>query len=192
MFISHDREKLINAIIYFVRETKHAHTLKLFKLLFFLDFEHFRQTGRIVTGQQYKAWPKGPAPSGLWHELEAGGEKDFHAAISLQIERDHITDEVLRRDLKPKKPFDSKFFSKRELRIMERLAFFFKETKGEDMTEFSHAQKQPWSKTWNEGKGKGAVISPDLALEANALMPETATIDKDELKLRRELLREIV
>jgi hypothetical protein len=43
MFVSRDREKLINAIIYFLRETKHCHTLKLFKLLYFADFEHFNR-----------------------------------------------------------------------------------------------------------------------------------------------------
>jgi hypothetical protein len=42
MFVSHDREKLINAIVYFLGETNHCHTLKLFKLLNFSDFEHFR------------------------------------------------------------------------------------------------------------------------------------------------------
>ena len=191
MFVSHDREKLLNAIIYFVRETKRAHTLKLFKLLNFLDFEHFRQTGRIVTGLEYCAWQNGPAPRELWNELERGGDKDFHEAILLKIELDHITDEVLRRDLKPKKNFDSKYFSKRELKIMERLAFFFKETKGEDMSEFSHGQKQPWSKVWNNGKGKSELIPPDLAFEAEPLMPEIPNIDKAELALRKDMLREI-
>ena len=55
MFVSRDREKLLNAIIYFLRETKHCHTLKLFKLLNFADFEHFRQKGRTITGLEYRA-----------------------------------------------------------------------------------------------------------------------------------------
>lgn len=82
MFISHHREKLLNAIIYFTAKTKRCHTLKLFKLLYFLDFEHFRQTGQSVTGLRYVAWPKGPAPDELWHELDAP-KPDLAAAISV-------------------------------------------------------------------------------------------------------------
>src|SRR4029077_2080417 len=38
------------------------------ELLHFLGFEHFRQTGRTVTGSLYSAWPMGPVPDDLWHE----------------------------------------------------------------------------------------------------------------------------
>jgi hypothetical protein len=69
MLVTKERDKLISAIIYFVRSTKHCHTLKIFKLLNFLDFEHFRQTGRTVTGLRYSAWPMGPVPDDFWHEI---------------------------------------------------------------------------------------------------------------------------
>jgi len=65
MFVSRDREKLLNAIIYFLRETNHCHTLKLFKLLNFSDVEHFRQTGKTIFNLKYKAWDKGPGPRPL-------------------------------------------------------------------------------------------------------------------------------
>ncbi len=81
MIVDRQREKLLNAITYFVQNTKHCHTLKLFKLLFFLDFEHYRQTGRAVTGQKYVAWPQGPAPNALWHELQKGGDVDLRKQI---------------------------------------------------------------------------------------------------------------
>jgi len=35
---------------------------KLFKLLYLLDFHHFRETGRSVTGLEYRAWKHGPVP----------------------------------------------------------------------------------------------------------------------------------
>lgn len=59
MFVSHDREKLINAIVRFTRYTNHCHKLKLFMLLNFLDFEHYRQTGRPSIGLKYGAWGMG-------------------------------------------------------------------------------------------------------------------------------------
>jgi hypothetical protein len=50
-----DREKLIQAILYFALNTQHLGKTKLFKLLYLLDFDHFRHTGRSVTGMEYRA-----------------------------------------------------------------------------------------------------------------------------------------
>src|SRR5262245_14607633 len=124
MFVSHDREKLINAIVYFLRETNHTHALKLFKLLNFADLEHFRQTGRTIFGLAYRAWPKGPAPTKIKTELKSGGDKDLKAAVALWEEKDDLTDELLRRVLKPKSQFNSTHFTKRELKILKRIAEF--------------------------------------------------------------------
>jgi hypothetical protein len=55
MLITYERNKLINAIVYFAQNTQHLGKTKLFKLLYLLDFEHFRQTGRSVTGLDYYA-----------------------------------------------------------------------------------------------------------------------------------------
>jgi uncharacterized phage-associated protein len=190
MFVSRNREKLINAILYFLRETQHCHTLKLFKLLNSADFEHFRQTGRTITGLDYRALPKGPVPTALFEEIKRGGAGDLKNAIALYEVKDEITDALLRRDLKPKIPFDKKWFSKREIKVLERVAEFFRELKAEDMSEFSHENKRPWASVYNEGKGSGSLISPDLSLESPALVNESPTISKEELEDRRELLRD--
>jgi uncharacterized phage-associated protein len=191
MLVSRDREKLLNALIYFIRETKHAHTLKLFKLLNLLDFEHFRQTGRTVTGLDYEAFKNGPVPRSLWKEFQHGGNADLRAAIAMWAEKDEINDAVLRRVLKPRVGFDPKYFTKRELKIMERLAFFFQDFKAEDMTEFSHGYKKPWTKIWDNGKGKNATIPPELSLESDPIISGIPNIPKDDLELRKELLRDI-
>jgi uncharacterized phage-associated protein len=190
MFVSHNREKLVNAIVYFLRETKHCHTLKLFKLLNFADFEHFRQTGRTITGLDYRALPQGPVPTKLFEELRKGGAADLRAVIALWEERDDLTDELLRRVLKPKSEFDSKFFTKRELNVLARIAEFFKESKAADMSEFSHMKHLPWANVYQGGKGSGNVIAPDLILKTEGLMKEAPTIDDVELEYRRELLRD--
>src|SRR6218665_889637 len=98
MIVSREREKLIQAIVFFAQKTKHPHTMKLFKLLNFLDFEHFRQTGRSVTVLDYAAWDMGPVPPKLWKELSDGPGKDFLDAIALIVEKDSVTGKILRRD----------------------------------------------------------------------------------------------
>jgi uncharacterized phage-associated protein len=191
MFVSRDREKLINAIVYFLRETKHCHTLKLFKLLNFADFEHFRQKGRPIFGLKYSALPNGPVPTELWEEIKRGGDQDLHSAVTIREIKDEITDELLRRDLKPRIQFDKKYFTKRELTILDRVAEFFKELKAEDMSEFSHMKRLPWRSVYQEGKGSGKLIPLELSLDSDPLVHNVPTIDREELEYRRELLRDI-
>src|SRR5258708_1136939 len=138
MIVSRDREKLIHAMVFFCRHTKHCHTLKLFKLLNLLDSEHFRQTGRTVTGLKYYAWQQGPVPSELWNELDKGPSEDLRHALTVTTRRDSVTRSVDRRDLKPKIEVNRKLFSRRELDIMRKLALFFDDARGEDMSELSH------------------------------------------------------
>jgi len=63
MIITHQRDKLINAIIYLSSNTNYCGKTKLMKLLYFRDFKHFRQTGKSVTGLDYYAWEMGPVPT---------------------------------------------------------------------------------------------------------------------------------
>jgi uncharacterized phage-associated protein len=191
MFISRNREKLINAIIYFLRETNHCHTLKLFKLLNFSDFEHFRQTGRTIFSLDYRALPKGPVPTDLLEEMKHGGSKDLKAAINIIEVKDQITGEIKRRDLKPRATFDKKWFTPRELKILARIAELFRDLKADDMSEFSHKSKKPWATVFDNGKGQGHVIPPELVFDAEPLMHEIANIDPEELEIRKELLRDI-
>ena len=192
MFVSRDREKLLNAIIYFLRETNHCHTLKLFKLLNFSDFEHFRQTGRTIFGLDYRALPMGPVPTELLEEIKRGGASDLKAAINLTEIRDEITGELKRRDLKPRAVFDEKWFTPRELKVLARIAEFFRDLKADDMTEFSHQNKKPWATIYQNGKGNGRLISPELIFDAEPLMHEVPRIDPEELEYRREMLRDVV
>lgn len=70
MLKNHEREKLLNAIIFFAQNTRNLGKVKLWNLLYFLDFQHYRDVGRSVTGLQYFAWPKGPVPVELQNEVE--------------------------------------------------------------------------------------------------------------------------
>lgn len=192
MFVTRDREKLLNAIIYFLRETKHCHTLKLFKLLNFSDFEHFRQTGRTIFNLKYKAWDKGPVPTKLWGEFKFKPSDDLKKHVLLNQFKDGITDKTLRLDLKPLKKFDKQYFSKREMAILERVAFLFKELKADDMSEFSHMKHLPWAAVYKNGKGSNEEIPPELALESEPLINEAPTLPIEEVKFRQELLRDSV
>jgi len=157
MIITHHREKLINAIIYFAKNTKYCGKTKLLKLLYFLDFSHFRETGRSVTGLDYSAWQMGPVPKDLFDELSDNMLSDLKGAIKI-VQLDNF------QKITPKKKFDDKYFSKREIKLLEKWSFIFKEAISEDMVNVTHLANKPWEKTLYE-KGEYKKIDYLLSID---------------------------
>lgn len=164
MLITHEREKLINAIVYFATNTHHCGKIKLFKLLYLLDFEHFSQTGRSVTGLDYRAWQLGPVPIRLMQEWE-DLKPDLAAAVSIQPER---VNSYVRERVVPQAEFDDRHFSKRELRLLMELADRYREVFSPKMIDVTHAENGAWDKVWNNGQGFDQPITYDLALAEDA------------------------
>lgn len=160
MLVSHEREKLINAIIYFAQNTKHLGKIKLFKLLYLLDFEHYRSTGRSVTGLKYHAWQYGPVPVALaqeWEDLQP----DMAAAVSIQPEKiiDYVRETVVS-DV----PFDDSHFTKREMRIMAGIAGKYRDELSHKMIDVTHAENGAWATVWRSGAGFDQPIDYTLAV----------------------------
>jgi uncharacterized phage-associated protein len=154
MLIDRSREKLINAIIYFAKNTNVCGKVKLFKLLYFLDFEHFRQTGRSVTEMEYFAWRMGPVPVALYDEINVispdMAEKIEFSTIP------YLKGEMLK--ITPLAKFDDSHFSKREMQILEQLAKEFRDTLADDMIEKTHLKHLPWHRIYHdEGKKQGHI-----------------------------------
>jgi hypothetical protein len=105
--------------------------------------------------------------------------------------RDDINDRTLLRIIKPKTRFDPSWFTKRELVIMERLVFYFQETKANDMTDVSHARDMPWGKIYDDGKGKGHLIPYELSLQSDTLIKDMPTLSDEEYRYRSEVFGDI-
>jgi len=149
MLLTHEREKLINAIIFFAKHTRFLGKTKLCKLLYFLDFEHYKETGRSVTGMDYYAWKMGPVPVDLYEEVEMP-EPDMAANVAF-VEK--LTKRGPMLTVKPLAAFDGSLFSKRELRIMQSLAEEFRDVQSDDIIEATHLENEPWHKIYvDEGK----------------------------------------
>jgi hypothetical protein len=155
-FVFHDREKLINAIVFFAHNMQHLNKVKLFKLLYLLDFEHFGLTGCSVTNLSYCAKGKGPVPIALekeWKHFKSDLEK------AIQIESN---DSII-----PKVAFDDSHFTKRELRLMAQLVEQYKTKYPQDLIEVTHDKKGAWYKVWNNSKGRDAIIPYELSISAD-------------------------
>lgn len=160
MIRSREREKLIEAAVFFSANTDCCGKIKLIKLLYLLDFEHFRQTGRSVTGLEYSAWKMGPVPVALFEEWDALGA-DFAQAVDIVPERvyDYSRERVV-----PRRPFDDSHFTRRELRLMNELAEKHKEDLSQPLVGLTHRERGPWDKIWDSGRGYQERIPYTLAV----------------------------
>lgn len=174
MIITYHREKLINAIIYFAKNTKYCGKTKLLKLLYFLDFRHFKQTGKSVTGLDYYAWDMGPVLKDLYIELD-DMRPDLKAAIK-ELPKGGFQKII------PKKKFDGDYFSKRELKLLKDVSYIFQDAKADDMVESTHLKNEPWDRTLKE-RGKYHKIDYMLSIDNidNSLSASEARERREEI-----------
>ena len=97
MIINHHKEKAYHAATFFLNNIPTCSEENLRILLYAFDFEHYRQTGRSVTNLNYEAWTKGETPAEI---LDAIKNKNADICES----------------------FNEKFFSKRQLKLLQDIA----------------------------------------------------------------------
>jgi uncharacterized phage-associated protein len=180
MLATHEREKLINAVIYFARNTRFCGKTKLFKLLYFADFEHFKALGRSVTGLNYFAWKMGPVPVELHEEIEQP-ERDMADAVQFE-ERPVKNGTMLL--IKPRREFDARHFTKRELAILDRLATEYRSATAEDMIESTHLENRPWHRVYEQEGRRQQQIPYEYAVNQ-----QEADLLEGLISERREILR---
>jgi uncharacterized phage-associated protein len=177
------KEKRINAIRYFCRHTKNLTETKLYKLLYFLDFFHFKQVGRPVTDLEYFAWDFGPVPTKLFFEIkEIKAPKEILMCII--EERDAETGEKKKSSFKSLQAPDLDVFSEREIEILENVAYIFRDARAKDMTEITHLKNEPWHRTL-VAKGEKAKIDFILSLDKDAKVGEE--VARERLRLSHEM-----
>lgn len=160
MLKNRNREKFLQAILYFAHNTAALGKIKLFKLLYLLDFEHFRQTGRSVTGLEYRALKMGPVPTELFQQWD---ELDDDVSAAIRIVPEPVID-YCREKVVPLQEFNDEHFSKRELRLLESIASRYRDTLSEAMIDVTHAENGAWNRIWAGGDGAYQPIPYALAV----------------------------
>lgn len=172
-----NKGKLINSILYFAKNVKYPGKTKICKLLFNLDFVHFKETGKSVTGLDYYAWERGPVPKSLFYKLSGDIiSEEFQPYLEI------IKREKLHEICSKKKP-NLSVFSKREKRILEEVAVIYKYANAEEMTKISHLKENPWYTTL-KSKGEKKI---DYML---ALDDTVESINKEEATVRQKFIQE--
>ena len=169
------RKKLLNAVLFFASYTKRVNLGKLSKLLYFLDFIHFNQTGYPSIGLKYYTFEKGPVPKDFWLEIrDADVPEDFKGKIGLIRRTDDFAPNYKEVEIRALEKPDLSVFTQREIEILDDLAFVYKEATASDMSEVTHLPKQPWDITKRE-KGNNKPIDYLLSIgEESAVSTEDA------------------
>jgi len=170
MISSTQRQKLLHSIIYFVENTERCQKLKLFKLLAHLDFEHFKETGRTVTGLDYYALEKGPVPRDLNSELR-GTVQDLDGVVGVSTVANGNDWHVVK--FKALQEFNTDLFSRRELKILKRLAEEYRDALGAKMIDSTHLPNDPWDIAYRSEPG--SLIDPLTALGEGSISEDLAS-----------------
>jgi hypothetical protein len=180
-----DREKLLNAILFFSKRVKYPVTTKIFKLLFVFDFFHFKQYGQTVTNLNYFARLTGPVPSDFLEEIKSGTlPEDFQKDLALAPFQP-VSMNAEEFEFQAKRPAALGIFSQREKKILDELVHAFEDASPHMMSEAAFLKNRPWKKTL-EDKGEGALIDYLLAIDNEARI--TREHAEEALKERRKKL----
>lgn len=140
-----NEEKYRNAILYFAHHVRQVGRTKLWKLLYYLDFDHYERYGTSVTGAQYWRWDNGPVPStglAMTRQMQVDGDIDivpqptgFQNSLLLVV---------------PLHPFDRSVFTDTEWEMLQAVARKWKFHTARDMSNATHGER-PWQEAEPNG-----------------------------------------
>jgi len=118
-FVNFNSEKIINLILYIAEKTKGIFATKLNKLLWYIDFIHFKEYSISITGSVYKHLPHGPVPDNYKWIIVAAEEKGLEEEEIiypsgkggiLYVSSAHIDDSYFNKDEKKVVDFALNYF----------------------------------------------------------------------------------
>jgi hypothetical protein len=133
---------------------------KLFKILFYADFEAFGNYGDPITGVPYKKWPFGPAPAS-YSRIQAEMLRDRTIRVVQRRVYDHVQQRVL-----PLRDPSVDLFSASQISIVDRWIRFFWNKSAREVSRYSHG------KAW-----KLASNNQGIPYEAVFISDEPVTFD---------------
>jgi putative zinc finger/helix-turn-helix YgiT family protein len=131
-----DLAKLVNAILFFCKDTEGRWKTVLNKLLFYADFKHCKEYTVSITGSRYARIPYGPAPDNWTHYLALLIEEG-----ALRVEEVYYPNDVIGERLVAEKKPDLALFSDTELKILASVKEDLKDWSAKKVSDFSHDEK---------------------------------------------------
>ena len=103
----------------------------------------------------------GPVPKALHQAIQNNDEELLeHFEIEHQF-----TGEFESISLRSRKPFEKKYFSRRELKLLEEVANSFYMQTGKEMEDFTHREGMPWHRVYKVEENKNGEIPYEYQLD---------------------------
>ena len=123
-------KKYENAILYFASSCEKVGKLKLAKLLYFSDFNHFEKYLESITNTNYIHQKYGPVPEDYWDVINTMLTKKLIKIDKISTEYEHEFEKII-----PLKKPNLKVFTKEELETIKKVVDNFKSDNAEQMKE---------------------------------------------------------
>jgi len=136
-----DLAKTMNMILYVTQSLDGVFKTKINKLLWYMDFLHFKKFSVSISGSSYVHLPYGPIPD------------DYDLIIGVMmnekfLEKEEVAfgKEIVGENLKALSAYDSNYFNDSELKVMDFVIEHFKNFTCRQISEYSHKEK-PYKNT---------------------------------------------
>ncbi len=137
-----DTIKYQNAILYFIQHCNNEHlgATKLNKLVYYLDFLHYRDAGKTVTGDIYTHKQYGPVPNSIDYIINLLQKED-----KLAVTENPFNDENSghRKKYETKVASDTSCFDKEELKLLQGICKAFEQYNTQTIVAQTHLEA-PW------------------------------------------------
>lgn len=152
-YVVPDAEKFAELVLFFFQHIDNLFKVKLLKLLFYCDFQHYRLTGHAITGQRYRAIQHGPVPQEYGQRLQEMVQQEllaasFHASI---VQSDNGSPVLV---YKPKRKANLEVFSESERQVIEQVYQKLGKKSRLELENLSHTER-----AWKENKAQNGRIS---------------------------------
>lgn len=143
----YDVKKIANAIIYFIDNNVHSlGSTKLMKLCFYADKYHLEEYGKPIFNHSYTKLPRGPVPTWLYSIVRTSisGNYDYDFQEEVNVFNEYIGIEEVSYNkyiqviFTKKQEFNNKFFSKTQLKILNKVIEEFRTITAAEISELSH------------------------------------------------------
>lgn len=143
----YDVKKIANAIIYFIDNNVHSlGSTKLMKLCFYADKYHLEEYGKPIFNHSYTKLPRGPVPTWLYSIVitSISGNYDYDFQEEVNVFNEYIGIEEVSYNkytqviFTKKQEFNNKFFSKTQLKILNKVIEEFRTITAAEISELSH------------------------------------------------------
>lgn len=144
--------KLTNLLLYLIATGNPTYNdkLKLNKLLFYTDFNHYKNTGKSITGFSYRAVPYGPVPANYDYIFAYMTNQ----AKLIETEFSKTQSSRIYEWFNAIQPFDLSFFEPEELETIHKIMEEFKDISSWDLVELSHLES-----AWKELHESSGMVS---------------------------------